>query len=333
MKPAIIDGRLGQNGWAVKLDGAKKQFIHLVQAVVLLTTAVTAIGWLGRWHYLPDLCSHFRVQLTLVSLAAGVLLWGGRRRGWGTFSLAFGLAGVVSLAPFFWPSPTDAKPSYRLLMMNVLTSNRQKAQTAEQIVVLDPDIIVVLETNDEWIETLDQAFAAEWPHRKAAPRPDNFGIAIYSQLPWDSCEFVEFPAPRPTLSISAFFDLPCGRPLRLLAAHPPPPVSHSLWRSRNVLFQKLAQDVVAGPAPSRTIVVGDLNCSPWSYWYQKLEAESGLRNSAYGHGLNASWTPLPLPLSGLPIDHALVGDRVKVYASRVGPEWGSDHRAVIVDFE
>ena len=84
--------------------------------------------------------------------------------------------------------------------------------------------------------------------------------------------------------------------------------------------------------PSRTIVAGDLNCTPWSPNFVDLLKSSNLINSGLGHGLAISWTPIPITALGLPIDHVLVGDGIQVADRKVGPHVGSDHRPVIVDF-
>ena len=128
------------------------------------------------------------------------------------------------------------------------------------------------------------------------------------------------------------FHLPGGPELRLIVTHPLPPMNHRQWKSRNSHFARLAADVKAA-GYERTIVAGDLNCSPWSYWFGRLSKQSGLRNSADGQGLNITWMPIPIPACGLPIDHVLVGPKIQVSQRTVGPYTGSDHRPVIVDFQ
>ena len=98
------------------------------------------------------------------------------------------------------------------------------------------------------------------------------------------------------------------------------------------MFAALAKEIRTGDGP-RTILAGDLNCTPWSYWFRRLLRESQLSNSAHGRGLNITWTPLRIAVCGLPIDHVLVGSEIRVSRRFVGPYLGSDHRPVVVDFE
>lgn len=303
---------------------------NLITIVGVLSLAATALGFLGRWHYLPDLFSHFRIQLSVMLLTSSILLYFLESRHWSILNGTVGIVLLVSLWPFLWPAATESS-HYRLVSLNVLTSNSRKADVIDFIVDSDPDYVVLLETDQEWVRQLNRALLPRWPHHKSTPRSDNFGVVLYSKHPWVSCDIVEYSAELGTPSLSALFDLPDSQQLRLIAVHPAPPMTSSLWKSRNSLFTSLAKDVKAR-VPNKTIVAGDLNCTPWSYWFKRLQRDSGLRTSAYGHGVNVSWKPFPLPLGGLPIDHALVGEQVKVATSDIGPDVGSDHRPLVVDF-
>jgi len=275
---------------------------------------------------------YFRIQAVGSLLTCGLLLHFLKRRRWAIVSLVVGLGLTASLWPFIRPGVDASSNTYRLLSMNVLKNNPRHDRVINYIIESNPDFIVLQETDTHWINTLDEALSTSWPYRKSVPRSDNFGIAMYSKVPWMSCEVVEYSAKLPTPSLSAFFQLPNGDELRLITTHSLPPMNHSLWQSRNTLFKNLAIDVQAS-GNTRTIVAGDLNCSPWSYWFCRLLLESGLRNSADGQGLNITWMPIPIPVLGLPIDHVLVGPKIRVSQRTVGPYAGSDHRPVIVDFE
>ncbi len=70
--------------------------------------------------------------------------------------------------------------------------------------------------------------------------------------------------------------------------------------------------------------------TPWSPHFRRLLRDSELRDVARGRGLSPTWYPTPLPL-GIPIDHVLVSDEIGVAQREVGPDLGSDHRAVRVE--
>src|SRR5688572_29409494 len=71
--------------------------VHLLAG---LATMAMIAGLFGRWHFLPDLASHFRIQATMTLLAAGVLLWLFKRRRSSAASLLVGSLLGLSLTPF-----------------------------------------------------------------------------------------------------------------------------------------------------------------------------------------------------------------------------------------
>ncbi|TWU28529.1 endonuclease/exonuclease/phosphatase family protein [Bythopirellula polymerisocia] len=309
-----------------------KRLANLFEISVILSIAVVCAGLFGRWHYLLDLCSHFRVQAAFTLVVSGLLLLLLKRRRWATVGLVAGLGLTATLWPFFAPASDAGNSVYRLLTLNVLTTNPRHDRVIAFIRKSDPDFIVLQETSPEWIESLDEALGTSWPYQKSIVRSDNFGIAMYSKLPWVSCEMKEYSSTLPVPSLSALFEFPDGDKIRLITTHPLPPMNRDLWDARNSQLSGLATDVQGGES-DRTIVAGDLNCTPWSYWFGRLLQESGLRNLADEHGLSVSWMPIPIPVCGLPIDHVLVGSEIRVSKRTVGPYVGSDHRPVVVEFE
>jgi endonuclease/exonuclease/phosphatase (EEP) superfamily protein YafD len=74
------------------------------------------------------------------------------------------------------------------------------------------------------------------------------------------------------------------------------------------------------------LLMGDLNCTPFSPWFPRLLERGALRDSAIGYGLTGTWTGQGVRL---PIDHILVNERLRVLDYREEAEWhGSDHRPV-----
>ncbi len=304
---------------------------NLLEILSFLSIAGVVIGFFGRWHFFPDLFCHFRIQATGTLIIAGALLWPLKRKRWSIASLLFGFTLFASLVPFIWPTSPQGKHTHRLMTMNVLTGNPRKELVTEYIRDQDPDFILLQEIDQTWVDVLDENLLDDWPYSKTFPRNDNFGIGIYSKVPWLQCDVLQFPVKIATPSIAAEFQLPSGKALRIVVTHAIPPMNKTKWQSRNELFDYLARDVRSGNA-ARTLVAGDLNCTPWSWHFRRLLEQSELKNSAKGHGVSTSWLPVPLAAFGLPIDHVLVGEHVAVVCRTVGPYLASDHRPVIMDF-
>ena len=310
----------------------RKRVSSIAEIFAFLAAIVVLAGFLGRLHFLLDLASHFRIQATVAVIASTAILISMRRRA----AIVTGVVGamlLMSLLPFWLPANSDRPKEYRLLALNVLTSNTQHEKVLRLLNEADPDFIVLQETDRQWITALGDQLQAKWPYNQVVPRQDNFGIAIWSKVNWEACDVVSFTdgIQVATPSIDTEFRTADGKTFRLVATHLLPPMSDEAWQVRNGSLRSLADAVREGDH-STTIVTGDINCTPWSPWFQGFARESGLRNSAYGHGLAVTWRPFVFALAGLPIDHALVGDRIGIVKRTVSSNVGSDHRAIIVDF-
>lgn len=96
-----------------------------------------------------------------------------------------------------------------------------------------------------------------------------------------------------------------GIPVTLLGTHPLPPGSAEYARLRNDQLRAIATKVQA--SKGLTIVLGDLNATPW-------------------------W-PAYLPIGRIPLDHCLVSPSIYVINKQLGPNVGSDHLPVVIDLE
>jgi endonuclease/exonuclease/phosphatase (EEP) superfamily protein YafD len=77
----------------------------------------------------------------------------------------------------------------------------------------------------------------------------------------------------------------------------------------------------------RTLVVGDMNATPWS---ERLRTFS-IEMSRLSPALSSTWFS-SLPVLGLPIDQAFATTDLRASA-KVGPGVGSDHLPLIISIE
>ena len=94
-------------------------------------------------------------------------------------------------------------------------------------------------------------------------------------------------------------------------------------------FEELVQ--LISNQPDVVLVLGDLNMTFRSSLFQWFLRESGLRDSRRGFGWQATW-PVAVPLLATPIDHGLVSHEINVLNRELGPNVGSDHFPVILEF-
>jgi endonuclease/exonuclease/phosphatase (EEP) superfamily protein YafD len=312
----------------------RKIFTNLVEVFVFWSLCALVAGGLGRRHFLFDLASHFRVHAIATLLLGGLLLTRFKRPFWARVGLIAGTLGTLTLLPYLVPARVNSATPIgpiRVMTMNVLTSNTEYEQAIQTIRRFSPDILVLLETSRPWVEQLEAGLSADWPYHISRPANDNFGISLFSRTPWTVCEIDSHSEATDVDSIDARFE---ELGLRVIGTHPLPPMNTVFWQDRAAVFDSIAKSITNSTegATLKTVVVGDLNCTPWSPCFTRFLAQSGLRDSARGRGIAPTWSPLFLWM-GLPIDHALVSDNVEVIRRIVGGDIGSDHRPVVIDIQ
>ncbi len=286
-------------------------------------------GWFGEHAWWLDLGAHFKfIYLLVFCLVAAAYAWDRR---WLIALGAAGFAGanLLPLLPYLrgaCDTSTGVASSCRAMMVNVNTFHGDPSRVAAAIRAERPDILLLLEVDRRWLSSMGPALG-DFAYRLVEPRPDNFGIALFSRLPWEDARVVfigeaNLPSVQARIRIGDSW-------LCVLGTHPPPPVGHRMWSLRNDQLSQLGRYVrgIAGPL----IVFGDLNTTPWAYHFGRFMAASGLENSALGRGIHGTWPIFARPFA-LPIDHFLYRGQVVVLGRREGADLASDHLPIIVDF-
>jgi len=288
-------------------------------------------GWLGlfgNWCWVLELLSHFRWQYLIA--AAAVAAWAAWRRRHLILSLALvtlllnaALIGQLAWQPQLRGAAFAPDFQLRVLSVNVLGSNRDSQAVIEEVLASDADVAVFIEVNDRWLHDL-QSLEARYPFQIAEPRPDNFGIALFSRLPLADEEVLHLGSgQRPSIAATM---TQAGRRFRIIGTHPPPPMSRQMASYRDEQLDLLAEYVELSTVP--VILVGDLNATPWSAGLHTLTAGAlGFR------GLDPPWTPtwrVRTPFA-IPIDHAMCTAPLVITRRKVGADVGSDHRPIVAD--
>jgi endonuclease/exonuclease/phosphatase (EEP) superfamily protein YafD len=299
----------------------------------ILACLATLAGFAGRFWWGFELATHFRVQYALAIGGFALILLALRQWRWAMLFGAFALLDLAFVIPAFreddpaTPATVESQPTLRALLANVNAENRDSERLRRLIATSDPDIILLLEATP-WLLDRLRDLGERYPHRAAEPRDDLFGIALFSRHPFARSQIVRFgDAASPPAIVAT---IAAGEhPFDLIGVHPWPPVSAELAEGRNEQLRMLASRVRQSQAP--LLVLGDLNLSPWSPWFARLLADSGLRDSRRGRGIQPSWPVGWWPL-WIPIDHALFSEDIDIRHREIGPAIGSDHYPVIVDF-
>jgi endonuclease/exonuclease/phosphatase (EEP) superfamily protein YafD len=111
--------------------------------------------------------------------------------------------------------------------------------------------------------------------------------------------------------------------VRLLALHTMQPAGLGVSEIRDRQLAEVTEWVASGNRP--TIVVGDLNATPWSFAFKDLLEDGQLIDSERGFGLQGTWRAHWSAPFRLPIDHVLHTRDFVTVRRELGPVLGSDH--------
>lgn len=271
----------------------------------------------GVLAWLIDLGSHWQCLYSLGLLVFVALAsWLDRR--WAVLFLAL---------PLPWLTASPAAPmlpkervSLTVASANVHIDNQNTQLLRQWLAQAQPDVVVLLEVSPEYIAGLAPLRA--YPHRKVLDKDGLFSIALLSRLPLADVEVQHDPEGIPRLAVQVELS---DQRVRILAEHPMPPISAGYHHVRNAKFAARAAEARVSGLP--TVLVGDLNASPWSSAFGGLAA-NGLRRAT---GFVPTWPAVGRVFPGIPIDHVLVSAHWSVVSQARGPDLGSDHYPVVVE--
>jgi len=308
--------------------------LNLIKVGVRLAAVASLLAFGARWHWFLDILANFRVQYALYLLVSVVLFLLCRNVRWAGISAVAAALNLWIIYPYIIPLPDSADEAakqglpFRLMNINVLSSNQRCNDVEGYLREMDADFVFVLEVSPQWQQSLE-ALRDLYPHQKNEIQVGNFGISLLSKKPFQKVVVSEY---TPSIaSIEAVVAIE-GKRVRLIGTHPYPPINGKVSRLRNHHMQKLAERIAVVSTETETIVAGDFNMTPWSPHFRDFLAIAQLEDSAKGRGVKPTWYALPSFCFGVPIDHICFSSGVNIDERGVGPDLGSDHRPVWVDF-
>ncbi|MDP7020354.1 MAG: endonuclease/exonuclease/phosphatase family protein [Pirellulaceae bacterium] len=290
-------------------------------------------GWLvslfASYHWAAELASHFRVQYAFITMSGAAVY---ATRGRHLFTLATSVLALVivyPILPYWIPVATDRsekaaqEPTIRVATFNLLAMSRDVEALRTFCAEERPDVLILEEVTPWWAEQIDAL--PGYADKRIAERNGAFGIAVLTRLPIDRVQLFSLGnAAYPAWNIVV--NTPSGR-VRVMGVHATPPVGARRAALRN---QQLAKVAAMVRQDEPTVVLGDLNVTPWSPWFRDLLDDSGLRDARRGFGVLATW-PAQIPPARMPIDHCLISRHFTVVDARRGPFAESDHAPLVVD--
>jgi endonuclease/exonuclease/phosphatase (EEP) superfamily protein YafD len=324
---SAADGRVPSASAMLRLEAKPLGLLSVAAYLVCLSTV---LGHLGGFSWFLDLFSHFRVQYAIFLALASAILAFRKRRKTALILLPFLLANSFQVLPLYFANrkavENNNSMTYKIVLVNVNAHKGDPETVGRFIAKSDPDILVLEELSSRWLPML-ACLEKSHPHRVLCVREDNFGIGLFSKHDFLDANTIEI-GDGGVPSIDALISLP-DTPIHVVATHPLPPVSAEYSRARNEQIERIP-DFLDASIPS--ILVGDLNSTPWNCHFKKLLKDSKFLDSSKGFGVQPTW-PTSNPLLWIPLDHCLHSQSVSIIGRSRGPHVGSDHYPLTVEFK
>lgn len=209
----------------------------------------------------------------------------------------------------------------KLLTSNVYQFNENYDLTLKCIQEVKPDVIFLLETNDNWKNSL-QAIKVDYPYSIEIPKENTYGLLFYCRFPIEKQEInylidSEIPSIMVDLNLN-------GKIVRLYGIHPTPPVPNENPEStdRDAEILLVGKKVKDFSRPS--IVFGDLNDVAWSHTTRLFLRTSKMLDPRIGRGMYNTFHS-KYPLFRWPLDHFFVSSHFRLIDLKVEKGIGSDH--------
>lgn len=302
-------------------------FSILISLLLTLLSLASVAGYCSLAGQAFELASHFRYVYAIAFIPCLLAL--ALLRFWKGFAVGCICFAVNAIPMVDMYLPQKAPEGKVLAQLGVLQFNLwgPKNTQYDKVIALvkekSPDVIGFSEITETWEKALIKGLP-EYKYRTVEKRYG--GVGFFSKNPMIASQiqyYGEIKRPR----IEAH--LIVGKyPVTFVFMHPVIPKHMYVVRNGELIT---AGDY-AGRCEDPVVLFGDLNCSPWSYYFTKVLDIGRLHDTEKGFGVHPTWTTQWIfPL--IPIDHCLVSKEFFTRERTVGPDIGSDHLPVFVKLE
>jgi endonuclease/exonuclease/phosphatase (EEP) superfamily protein YafD len=211
-----------------------------------------------------------------------------------------------------------------LLAANVLMENREHHRLAGLIERVDPDVVLLMETDRAWVEAMEPVLA-RYPTVLREPRDDHYGMVFATRLAAREARVMRLTTAE-VPSVYAEMEAPGGEVFRFVGLHPRPPMPGDDTDERDAEVLYAARFAARSGVP--LVTMGDFNDAAWSDTAQRFKHVGGYLDPRIGRGFYASFDANRV-FFRCPIDQLYVTSDVAMVAFGRGPHVGSDHFPMI----
>lgn len=204
-----------------------------------------------------------------------------------------------------------------------------------------PDVVALQELTPRVADALEASdeVKSAYPYRVLEPRDDVRGMGILSSIPLVKGAYGAFP-----MLLTAGLLLPDDTRVDLLDVHPLPPRTSTIagipWgidtRQRDKELESLRASVDRSADPTRVILIGDLNTTPFEPGYGIVARDMVDAHERIGSGTGFTWRPAflaPLNVGLLRIDGVLTGSAIAPVTVDEECSLPGDHCRLVVQLE
>lgn len=295
--------RIPSDVWWIRVS----DFPHLQMTVLTAVVVIAIIAFVPGWP---------RIKQVLTVLGIIAILY-----------QAYIIYPYTTLAPtMVEQADACSSSSLTILEANVYQKNREYGRFIEMVRNYDPDVVIALETDQSWTDTLQRALT-NYPHVLKEPLDNTYGMILFSRVPFNNAR-IEYRINEKIPSFTLDFNL--SRQVRMYVVHPRPP---SPSKSDSTT-QRDAELVLVGrdakEVNSPVIVVGDFNDVAWSYNTGLFQRISGLLDPREGRGFYNTFDAGNVLLR-YPLDYVFHSDDFQLMRLERTESIGSDHFPLYIE--
>lgn len=325
----------------MNLDSLSQQFISAVSILAYLLFASYGLSLLARFHWLPDIFSHFAIQYAIGGLILGIALLVLQNYPLAVLCFAITIANAVEIRMLMqdpWNfSRLPEQSNFTMVQFNKYFLNPHyelMREWFESEDAKDIDLVIVQESGAGTIVELQQ-FRDLFPYQFPENSEDRFNdISVISRypvtverLPLTSSRYAMV-ASRITIQKENF-----AKPVVIYSYHTITPMTRNMQERRNMQLLRLAENVRKDPSP-QVIASGDWNITPYSPYFDDFLKASGMKYQNFGLLPETSWISMvKLPFLMIPIDQVTYKDGMELTDIKRGPSMGSDHHSLMAKFK
>ncbi len=297
-----------------------------IVTVGVVATIATILGFFGSAWWLFDFMANYRAHLAVVLVIVALVYALLFSRAMGLIFGAVALVNILVVLPLYTDSPaeaTDPEGGFTIVSFNVAQRASLRDATFRWLDNVEADLILLADATEPWIA--DEEYADRYSSQIALPPDRTYGITVYSDEAVNA-ELIRVSSARDyAVRIETSID---DQPIVVYAVQSRSATNATDADLRDEYLTDIAR--LARDETVPTVVVGDLEASPWSHVFRYLESEADLTNSLRGYGIQATWPANRWAFFRIPMDHLLHSSELTTVDRYMGPSLGVEHRPIVV---